>query len=656
MIYKTLPLAISLILIQGCQLTKPVEVKETIANAKAKFETPSQSGNTRFTLVDRPIMSISKMELEVKSSEWLKKQQVSLLAKEPLPIAQVIKSFNAQGINIVSNLPLDQYAFAGFTIHPTDAETALRILTSTVGLDYEVDDVHHIVEIKPMASKTWTVNVGSGAMNQGAAVLGTNNQNSLSGTSSGQLGGAVSGQSSVMGGSSTGGTTGSGTSGMGISSLDNAGSAANSNSSGGQMGGAAGAAGGMLLSGGIGGSASFWGSLQQELYSRLKVVLPSANSNQIPLPDLPPIEVRLNDRPNVQGPNGSSIQLPSLQNIGMPVQNTVGGMPQSVNNSNNDQEKNGLYRAVSIGQVVVNAQTGSVTVTAPRWKLKEIGKYIEEIQAQYNTNISIEGEMLLVSTDKSQQEGLDIQSFGRFAKQSGLLFSNNALGGMTLSMPTTIDGQNIPTASAQNFSGPMIGSINADPLRIFSAYMASKGDVKVLQKPLISTTPNVPGSFSKITTRYINSINQQAATGGVGGAAIATQNTLVPIDLGTNMDFLPIYDPKTGLVRARLKVTQKVQSGTQIMTQSLTIGSTIQEKPIEIPIITTMSQNGEVLLRDGDVIILGGQIEEKATANENGLPDSDGEVWGSPILGKKASSQTISAYYMVLRVKIEKKT
>lgn len=646
--HAILSLSVAAIL-SGCASSpdkESAEPSKKIDDAKVSMKAPMEraANNGRVSIVDGSVLSIREIEDDpVKRIDWLKDKSYFIKASDPLPLQEVIKSLSRQGLNIVSQVPLEGYQFAGFEVFPTDGETLLKILTSTIGLDYEVDSVRKMITIKPMVSKTWYLNFGNrtSAFTQGnigtaGGMMGGSTGSNMSGSttgdgfsSSGQ--GGSSTQDPFSSGSQSGASGAMGTSGM-----------PGGMSSGAMGGGTQGTQGNAGMSGSIGFD-SFWNSIRTEMLTRLRILVPVEKQygSELLLPDLT---------------GGSNIPLPSLSGQG-----PVG--PQSMGNQSRTQSPDGkkqMYNPIQIGQYAINPDTGALTVTAPKWKLDEINAYIDRVQAMYNTNISFEGELILVTTNKSNQAGLDLSSFVSFANKYGVMVQNNALGGLTVSLPSAANNYAPATAtvSSAGFTGPMIGmTAKNEPFQLFSAYMASIGNVQILQKPLISTTSGVPARFSKVVTNYFNTVSQQAASGGVGGAQVATQNTLVAVKLGTTLKVNPRYDVSTGLVRAQIDLTQSMQSGEKNIEQILALTGGSQTMNTKVPIVTDISQTGEVLLKDGDMIILGGQLEDQKTYNETGLPGGkDGGPMGAPVLGKTNEQDQVGVYYFALRVKVDKRS
>ena len=564
-----------------------------------------------------------------KASQWLSAIFVDLDITKPTPLSAVVEKLAAQGVNVSSDLPLDSYVYTG-RVNKTGADAALKTILGSVGLDYETDDVRKLVIIKPMSSRSWFLNIGK-------------RQSSFSSD------GSAASTSSSSGSSSSGASAASG-----VSTPSNISGGVTGTTA--PMGGASGSAtptGTAMMSGGgsqIGGTATvssaddFWSSLAKELNKRLTVMVPRESGGSLmPSPGMPVLP---------QTGFGMRPSLPIMP--GMPG---GGGLPNGEQGGASRQtNSNGLYVSRKIGTYSLNPETGAITVQAPHWILNGLDQYFKRVQEMYNTDISFVGEVVLVTGNRSDSEGVDLSAFASWAgSKYSAIIANNALGGVTVSLPSASSALSV-TAGAQTVGGALMGlryqgAQNA--MQIFNAFLSQLGNVSVIQRPMITTTSGVPGVFSKKFTDYYNTVSQQAAAGGTGSAATATQNTLVPVQLGTELKINPRIDISTGLIRAQLSLDQSIQSGTRVIPQTITFGNNTTTINTSIPLVTQQDLSGEVLLRDGDLIVVGGQTENNLSNNANGLPGQDGPLSG--LFGVKTATRETQTYYFALRVSVKKR-
>lgn len=394
----------------------------------------------------------------------------------------------------------------------------------------------------------------------------------------------------------------------------------------------------------------FWTSLDKELKSRLTILMPSNGASYSPsfnpmmpqgLPNMSPAAAMNGLDPVQTGamPNSNPLTLANL-----PPPNGAGGSVAATNS---------MFTQVQVGTYSLNAETGAITIQAPHWILDSVGEYLDNVQKMYNASLTFEGELLMVSTDGTKTEGFDISSFGNFAKgRYGAVMSNNVLGGISLSFPDAASSiPSVLSGGAVAGSGSLLGIISPlDGLQIFNAYLSQYGKVRTIQKPIIQTTSGVPSEFSRIKTLYYNNL-QQTTSGSTTSAAVGTQNVKIPFDIGTVLAINPRLDIRNGLVRAQISLRQMVQTGSQQQVEYITMGDKSQQVISQIPTISKMNYAGEALLKDGDLIVLGGIVEDgDETGNEGitGLQDI------SSLFGKRNQKTVRNTFYFALRLKVQR--
>lgn len=377
----------------------------------------------------------------------------------------------------------------------------------------------------------------------------------------------------------------------------------------------------------ITGTEDFWASLKVELENRLKVSLPSAGGQAAAL------ALQNNAGVGLPQPGSGMVVVPPISSSYLPP----------VAQSNNSKPE-------SLGTFSINAETGAVSVQAPSWVLSDLDAYFTRIQDMYNTELTFSGELMMLNTSDSNSTGLDISAFGQFLRSKfGYVISNNALGGITFNPGTG-------AVSADNaLPGAKVG-IYKDGLTAFSGYLSNFGKINILQKPTISTTSGIPADFRRTIVRYFNTVSQQALPGTAGGApVVGTQNTLQQVELGTSLRINPRFDISTGLIRAHIELVQSTLNGFQNVTQTLSTPKGNESVTTQIPVISRIIYSGEALLRDGDVVIMGGQTDSTDNQDRQGTTGLMDLPVLKEVFGSEKSSQSSSVFYFTLRVNIAQK-
>lgn len=379
----------------------------------------------------------------------------------------------------------------------------------------------------------------------------------------------------------------------------------------------------------------FWQSLQREVTQRLTVLVPNRQG----------LGAGIN-MPIVPAGSGG-VMPPELARINLP---NSGQAPFS----GNQQDSAGYYTEQQYGNFSMNPATGAITLRAPHWLLATFDEYFKRVERQYNTVIEYEGQIIQVTTKQEDTQGLDVRGFVSFAQgKYGAVVSKNDLGGVTVSLPTAMNSLSAAAGNALPAAYPLIGITSAaNKLQLFSSYLSTAGHVKIVQNPSVTTTSGVPVELRKFETQYYFNINQTAASGGVGAAAVGTQNQPIPVQTGIHLRIFPHYDVASGLVRTQISLQQLLQTGTQQQVQYLTVGDQIQQVATEIPIIAQQQFSGETLMKDGDMVIVGGQTEENQNIGSSGitgLKDIDGM---GGIFGRKNTRGETSLYYFAVVVHV----
>jgi type II secretory pathway component GspD/PulD (secretin) len=581
------------------------------------------------------MLPVTESAAAQKNGAWLRTIRFGLNAPRPVSLSAAVTQMGSKGINVSSDLPLDRYTFTG-VINETDAEAALRQLLGSIGLDYYIDDQRKLVTIKPMASRTWYLpNIGRRTASysspgvQGVSSSSSNSPNGQNGQN---------GQSGASG-AIQGTQANSGAGGQGNGAAQNGAGGNGQGGSGGSQGQASNSGGSGTT--GVSSSENFWSSLDTELRNRLSVMVPTGSNAQS----------------SGMSIGGGQPLVPALQAMqGAPIQSLNQMVPQA-NPMQGDSAKDGspeLYVKKKIGDHTVNPDTGAVWIQAPHWVLREMDVYIKRVQQMYDSEMSFQGELVLVSSTDDNSEGLDIQEFARFASgRFGAVLANNAMGGVTISFPNGVIPQ--VSANAQAVAGPLLGITSPkDGLQVFNNYLKAVGKFSVKQTPILTTTNGVPGQVNNKTPIYFNSVSQSAAAGNTGAAQTATTNTLQRKDFGTVLRINPRYDIVTGLVRAQVDIDNTVFAGNQNVPQVVSVGNSVQTVNQLIPLDKNFGYNGEALLRDGDLIILGGQSEDTLQTDESGIPGGGAVPLGG-IFGTKKSSNARNTYYFALHVSVKKR-
>lgn len=311
-----------------------------------------------------------------------------------------------------------------------------------------------------------------------------------------------------------------------------------------------------------------------------------------------------------------------------------------------------LFEEATVGRISINPDSGAVHVQVPSWLRKTFDDYFASLNRQFNTQIHFEGRLYMISNKNNESRGMNLNWFKTMFDKYNFAYSNNPLGGVTLNMDDKILQYGNPEfAPLGNF-----GFQKQDgTLGVFNGFMSQLSNVSIIQRPSLSTTSGVPAKFEKYNTVYYNTINQ-VSTATSDTSSVGTENVLTPVRMGLKLVISPIYDPVKKLVRAQIAMEQMLYSGEQALSQYLSADNgAVTKVPLNIPLVTESLYSGEVLLHDGDLIIIGGQTDNKSNLSDSGLPKIKDVPYLAPFASNKGLEDEEFIYYFALKVDFNKK-
>lgn len=580
--------------LQGCasfeggeEVTEAVE--EALEEKKIAVEVP------KFTVLKTPYAAVRPDRAADVAERWLQTKKLNLNRDiengDGISLREILKGFNAAGVNISTTLPVDRYYYRGFPINNgTSADVALKILTEQLGLDYIArigKGSTPYVSIIEMGGSDYRLSVPD--VVAAMSIVSSNDEQSQSG-GGGQSSGSQSGSSGVEGTNSSGnGGTSQGSSG-------------NTSNAGGQ---------GTYLYY----QSSFWEKLEEELKGMMKVMVPVEE-------------------------NRLSVRGPGVENVMM------GGGENVQQASSNSSE---LFREVVVGRVDINSVTGHITVIAPRHIRERVIRYLKELDDELNTRMIVEAKVVSVSRTIEQSRGVDISGFKSFASEKyGLNVSNNVLGNITIA-DATEDGF-FGLGSDNAITQSLIGITRADKaFAAFFAYLETKGTTQSVSdlrgsgrsgRPIILSTrvndPTLSSSTSTVTT-------DSGSTSGGSSSEIVNNYT------GTSAKITPQYDPDRGVVQNLVDINLRLDAGEKVVDEPIVAGDNIQFRTLDLKRVAEVKLQTETVSRSGEVILAGGIRTLQQVDSDGGVMGLKDSFAGD-LFGKKSRRVVVTDYFVLLSV------
>jgi len=245
------------------------------------------------------------------------------------------------------------------------------------------------------------------------------------------------------------------------------------------------------------------------------------------------------------------------------------------------------------GSITVDSGTNSLIICDTREKLEKI---VAEIRKADKTPQQIMVEVVIVDVQLSDDTEIGVNWDILSDKTYDIGYRQN----FTTRLSSTIENAaNIGNASAFNTTG--LGgdfSVISGTIRNVVAMLQQKKDVEILASPRVMVVSGKTASIEAIRELPYNEITDTAA-GGVG-ALTSTQFKKVGVTLNV-----------TATLTEEDLIFLTVNSE-----QNVVVGESITE----VPIIDTRNAKSEVLLQDGQVVIIGGLRRKEITKQTNQVP------------------------------------
>ncbi|MBI2998510.1 MAG: secretin and TonB N-terminal domain-containing protein [Deltaproteobacteria bacterium] len=263
----------------------------------------------------------------------------------------------------------------------------------------------------------------------------------------------------------------------------------------------------------------------------------------------------------------------------------------SVNYATAKELADKLKPLLTAGAVLVSDDRSNVII------VRGIKKAVDEV----NNIVS----RLDVRTAQVQIESNLIETTPTFARALGMVFEfDYNAAAVRSSFPAGAPAGGTPFFSViQNRFGPL----NNLAARLSAA--EKEGNIRIISRPSVVTLNNIPSTIQSLRILRITlptSTNIASGTGAAAGAAVATERVNVGIILTV-----------TPQVSSDGFVLMKINVKSSSIAESATVSGSSAVLPFDE---LSREANANVLVRDGETIVIGGIMKDTGSTSESGIP------------------------------------
>lgn len=245
------------------------------------------------------------------------------------------------------------------------------------------------------------------------------------------------------------------------------------------------------------------------------------------------------------------------------------------------------------GKFQLDTKLGMVTVRDSVRNVKEVARYVEQLNQLFMRQVNIQVEIVQVDMNNESQNGIDWENISR-----------------TLANSTTLRSSG-PAFNAGSTTSGSIGLFRGDSQFLFKA-LERYGRVSNMYSAVVNTMHRQPVPLSVTNTKtYLRSItagSSAAATSGTGSTAV-TGPTLSVADLitGFNFSFVPaILDSNRVLLESSISISAAREL------QQYSTGSGFGQTVIQQPNVDNFQNVQRVSMALGETLVLLGYEYEEA--------------------------------------------
>ncbi|MDH5354315.1 MAG: pilus (MSHA type) biogenesis protein MshL [Gammaproteobacteria bacterium] len=309
-----------------------------------------------------------------------------------------------------------------------------------------------------------------------------------------------------------------------------------------------------------------------------------------------------------------------------------------------------LHKTISaiVGQdagrsIVVDRHSGLVIVRAMPGELRDVESYLNNAQDSLQRQVILETKIIEVKLSDSFQSGID---WAALSKNREFLLGNT--GFEDGSSQLLDDTGAVSTAAALSSSNSDFANLftiggATDNFGALIRLLSTQGEVQVLSSPRVSTVNNQKAVIKVGSDEFFVTDVSSSTSSSAAGTTTTPDITLTPFFSGIALDVTPqISDDDEVILHIHPSVSE-----VRDQTKNITVGGQTQQLPLAFS--TVRESDSVVKARNGQVVVIGGLMQNSTGNDEAGLPGAkDVPILGN-LFGQKRKVNTRSELVILLR-------
>jgi general secretion pathway protein D len=250
--------------------------------------------------------------------------------------------------------------------------------------------------------------------------------------------------------------------------------------------------------------------------------------------------------------------------------------------------------------VIVNPETGVVTIRATSRQHEKIQEYLDNVTASSRRQVLIEATIVEVALSNTYTQGIDWSRLR--GNGSGFAINGSKAGAAAISSFTPFTLHSLSNTNPLDLS-----------LEITLKLLESFGNVKVLSTPKISVLNNQTAILRVVEDFVYFKVDESVTAGQTGSAQKSITTTPQTVSVGLTLSVTPqIGDSDSVMLDVRPTITS-VSALVADPNPDLTVAN-------NVPQLKTRELESVMRVASGDIAVLGGLMEDKIDYNNNRVP------------------------------------
>lgn len=249
----------------------------------------------------------------------------------------------------------------------------------------------------------------------------------------------------------------------------------------------------------------------------------------------------------------------------------------------------------------VNRMTGTIVVSSTKKDLEKVGEYLMRLKKILGRQVIIEARVVEVQLSNGLKYGIDWSAIGNSGGDVNITSSANRF-------------TDVVSQSAPNFQ---IGVASTNFTGLLTA-LQTQGDIKVLSNPRINIMNGQTALLSVgRNTNFISKVETTTTPGSGGTPATTTFSVMTQSVLsGVMIGMAPIVNENGEISMAITPIISDL-----VKLEDRTVGTVGQNTiQISLPTVDLRELNTTVKIKDNEMVIIGGLIQNKDRVQDNQVP------------------------------------